>query len=375
MKWLNGFRIRLMLVGFVGAIVYSGGSANADFIFGTAIPVPNVNISLPGTSNAENSSDGLSLYFSCQQSGGYGSTDIWVATRETTDDDWGTPVNLGPPVNSSAYDGQPSISADGLELYFADGAHGNTGPYRSGGHGGSDLWVSRRVTTSDPWAEPVNLGPIVNSWASDSDPEISADGLMLFFHSDCPGGYGDTDLWVTKRPTKDSPWAEPVNLGPTINTGIYDGDPDISADGLTLFFCNYGRADTYGGADLYVTRRATTSDLWEEPVNLGPIVNSSAHDSDPTISPDGSTLYFASNRPGGSGDWNIWQAPIIPIVDLNGDGIVDASDMCIIVDHWGTDNSLCDIGPMPWGDGIVDVQDLIILAEHLFEDVKDINSF
>jgi hypothetical protein len=63
---------------------------------------------------------------------------------------------------------------------------------------------------------------------------------------------------------------------------------------------------------------------------------------------------------------DIYQAPIIPIVDFNGDRIVDAADMVIMVDNWGTDNSLCDIGPMPWGDGIVDVQDLVVLAEHLF---------
>ncbi len=81
------------------------------------------------------------------------------------------------------------------------------------------------------------------------------------------------------------------------------------------------------------------------------------------------TLYFDSeNRPGGLGSFDIWQAPILPIVDLNSDGIVDATDMCIIVNNWGTDNSLCDMGPMPWGDGIVDVQDLIVLAEHLFEE-------
>jgi N-acetylneuraminic acid mutarotase len=61
----------------------------------------------------------------------------------------------------------------------------------------------------------------------------------------------------------------------------------------------------------------------------------------------------------------------VPSLDFNGDGIVDAADMCIMVDYWGTDNSLCDIGPMPWGDGIVDVQDLIVLSEHLFEDVND----
>jgi hypothetical protein len=53
-------------------------------------------------------------------------------------------------------------------------------------------------------------------------------------------------------------------------------------------------------------------------------------------------------------------------VDFNCDGIVDAADMCIMIDHWGEDYSLCDIGPMPWGDGIVDVRDLIILAEHIY---------
>jgi hypothetical protein len=70
------------------------------------------------------------------------------------------------------------------------------------------------------------------------------------------------------------------------------------------------------------------------------------------------------------GQWDIWQVSILPVVDLNDDGIVDAADMCIMVDYWGTDDSLCDIGPMPWGDGVVDVQDLIVLAEHLFEDYR-----
>ena len=60
---------------------------------------------------------------------------------------------------------------------------------------------------------------------------------------------------------------------------------------------------------------------------------------------------------------------ISPLFDFNGDGIVDAADMCIMIDHWGEDYSLCDIGPMPWGDGIVDVEDLKILAEHLFEEI------
>ena len=88
----------------------------------------------------------------------------------------------------------------------------------------------------------------------------------------------------------------------------------------------------------------------------------------PDISDDGSVLFFASDRSGGHGAFDIWEVPVLPIVDLNGDGIVDATDMCLLVDNWGTDRQLCDIGPMPWGDGTVDVEDLIVIAEHLFEE-------
>jgi hypothetical protein len=162
-----------------------------------------------------------------------------------------------------------------------------------------------------------------------------------------------------------------VNLGPTVNSASKDYDPSISSDGLTLFF-HSDRRGGYGNDDLYVTMRATTSDPWSTPMNLGSTVNSSSSEGAPSISGDGSTLFFSSRRPGGLGNSDLWQVPIEPIVDLNSDGIVDADDMCILVDNWGTDEPLCDIGPMPWGDGIVDVQDLIVLAEHLFEEFPPI---
>jgi hypothetical protein len=89
-----------------------------------------------------------------------------------------------------------------------------------------------------------------------------------------------------------------------------------------------------------------------------------------SLSADGRMIYFGQRhwegfRPWGQGGSDIWQAPIIPIVDLNADGIVDSEDVSILVDHWDEDYSLCDIGPMPWGDGIVDVQDLIVLADYI----------
>ncbi|MHC4440750.1 MAG: LamG-like jellyroll fold domain-containing protein [Planctomycetota bacterium] len=120
-----------------------------------------------------------------------------------------------------------------------------------------------------------------------------------------------------------------------------------------------------GHDDIWVTRRASKNNPWGEAANLGPKVNSVHNDWGPSISSDGSMLYFGSNRPGGAGGLDLWQVSIDPVVDFNADGIVDSIEMCTMVDHWGEDYSLCDIGPVPWGNGIVDVQDLIVLAEHL----------
>jgi hypothetical protein len=212
----------------------------------------------------------------------------------------------------------------------------------------------------------MNLGPTVNSSADESYPSISTDGLALYFTSNRGGGVGAYDLWVTTRATIDDDWSTPVNLGPTVNSSAQEVDPGISADGRMLFFAS-NRSGGYGDDDILVTRRATTDDDWGEPVNLGPIINSSGWEDYPNVSADGSTLFFVSSLSDRWSGGDIWQAPIIPIIDFNGDGIVDAADMCIMVDYWGTDEPLCDIGPMPWGDGIVDVQDLIILSEHLFE--------
>jgi hypothetical protein len=343
------------------AIGLSTEPANADFTFGEPTNLGPMINSSSGEGSPSISANGLSLYYVSLRPGGSGQGDIWVSTRESTDADWGEPVNLGQIVNSSAWDGELSISTDGLELYF--------GSRRTGGSGTSDIWITTRATVSDPWGEPVNLGSTVNSSAGDYDVCISADGLALYIESDRSGGHGGGDLWVAKRATTSEPWGEPVNLGSTINTSAYDGAPSISADGRMLFFSDFPtpRPGGNGGSDMWLTTRTKVSDPWGEPVNLGSTVNSSANDQGPNISADGSTLYFFSTRSGGSGDFDLWQVPIEPVVDMNGDGIVDAADMCIVVDNWGTDNQLCDIGPMPWGDGVVDVEDLIVLAEHLFE--------
>ena len=121
--------------------------------------------------------------------------------------------------------------------------------------------------------------------------------------------------------------------------------------------------------------RTTINDPWGTPVNLGPRVNTGNYgEVTPCISADGLTLYFGefpNPRPGGYGRRNIWQTSLVPIVDFNGDGKVDGAEASIMVNHWGTDDRLCDIGPMPWGDGVVDIEDLKVLAKWIGEPVDD----
>jgi len=148
----------------------------------------------------------------------------------------------------------------------------------------------------------------------------------------------------------------PENLGPVVNSSEHDAAPRISKDSLELYFSS-GRPGIFGRSDIFVSRRETTNDPWCVPVNLGQMFNSppnqQTNQQSPTLSADGLTLYFLSTGPWGSKRAR-YQAPIIPIVDFDDDGEVAINDLLIMIEHWGTDEPLCDIGPMPWGDGVVD---------------------
>ena len=357
MKLLVSSKIRMVLVGFVAAfLVGGGGNANADFIFGEPTNLgPTVNSS-SHDAHPSISADGLSLYFASTRPGGYGREDLWVTTRATTDDQWGPPRNLGSTVNSPDNEGEPCISADGLSLFF----HST----RPGGYGQYDIWLTTRPTISDPWSSPVNLGPTVNSSAPDWDPSISADGLTLYFSSTRSGGYGDVDVWLTTRASKGAPWDEPVNLGPVVNTPYEDAGPSISADGLVLLF-HSDRPGGYGDYDIWVITRPTKDTPWGEPVNLGPAVNTAYSESEPSISADGLELYFCdfrNPRPGGVGSRDLWQVSITPVIDFNGDGRIDFKDFSLLALYLFQDESSVDIGPTPLGDHIVDYKDVAVLV-------------
>jgi len=218
----------------------------------------------------------------------------------------------------------------------------------------------------------VNCGRPANSAYWEFTSFISADGLELYVGSNRPGGSGGKDIWVTRRATVSDAWEEPVNLGPTVNSPSDEFCPNISADDLTLFFVSL-RPGGYGGRDIWVTTRATTSDPWREPMNIGPPINSSADEQMAIFSPVGSVLYFNSSRPGGyGGHTDIWQVSILPVVDFNGDGKVDFKDFRKLAQYWGQDEPSCDIAPLPFGDGIVDMKDLNLLAEYLLKEIRPV---
>jgi hypothetical protein len=336
----------------------------ASFTFGTPVNLgPKVN-----TAYHEGfpciSSDGLELYIGSDRPGGYGSIDIWIAKRATTGDLWGEPVNLGPKVNTQASETPTRISSDGLELYLMDYLQS-----RPGGYGYIDIWVSKRVSKSEPWGPPVNLDPPINSSTVDGDAITSADGLTLYFCCDGSGSIGFHDLLVATRATKQGRWGPPVNLGPTVNSSATDSQPCILADNLVLLFIS-DRPGGFGGNDIYITRRSAIDQPWSKPVNLGPTVNSPMTDWHPCVSPDGSTLIFQSDRPGGPGGYDLWQGQIIPNVDFNGDGTVGIEDLKILVEYWGQNEPSVDIAPRPFGDGVVDVKELEVLMSYRGQEVQ-----
>jgi hypothetical protein len=155
------------------------------------------------------------------------------------------------------------------------------------------------------WSAPMNLGSAINTSNSEGGPALSADGLSLYFHSARPGGFGSRDLWVSHRSNVNAAWGAPVNLGATINSAAVQEVPALTPDGHWLFFAD-DRAGGLGGFDIWVSWRPDTADDLgrQAPVNLGPDINSSSSDYGASyVAGDGGTakLYFGSQRPGGAG--------------------------------------------------------------------------
>ena len=187
-------------------------------------PLQGLNSSLnEGTQSI--SADGRSLVFTaCNRREGMGSCDLYYV--QINGNYFTAPVNMGSPVNSSAWDSQSSLSADGKTLYFAS--------ERAGGLGDRDIWKSEQQADGS-WGKPVNLGPDINTSQGDQAPFIHPDGQTLYFMSNGHPGMGGFDLYISRRQA-DGSWGKPQNLGYPINTKANEGAIFVSLDGAKAYF-------------------------------------------------------------------------------------------------------------------------------------------
>jgi len=197
------------------------------------------------------------------------------------------PVHLDGSINTSGFEGGPSLSADGLELYFVSDR-----PGALGGPGDQDIYVSRRASTDDVWGAAVRVPPPVSSPFFDITPKLSLDGLDLYFGSNRPGSLSPLpDLWVCHRASVGDPWGEAVNLGAGVNTSNFEGSISISPDQRTIYFAAMNELFVF---DIFRARRDSPEGPFGQRVKLPAPINSDGHDYGPALTPDSRTMFFSS---------------------------------------------------------------------------------
>ena len=263
------------------------------------------------------------------------------------DYEWSQPENLGPGVNSTKDEYALGISDDGLALVVSSTRVGDR-----------HLFECRRRSVDEPFG-PATLIKELTATGLGSAPFLSADGLTLLYASPHPGHRLRSDIYESDRNSRGKPWEKPVPVALPASTS-YDTGPCLSADGRTLWFTS-NRAGGRGGFDLWQAHRSSSSDRFNEPVNLGAGVNTDADEfwprtirdqraflfhrerhgngqqlflavadvngvftsqplplpvnggvQSPMLSSDGLILYFASDMAGGQGGWDIWQIRRVP---------------------------------------------------------------
>ena len=211
-------------------------------------------------------------------------------------------IRLAPDLfNQTYHDGPASFNQSFSEVFI-----NRTIMYKDKGKKDKDrirthllkIYISERKESK--WTEPVPFF-LNNDNYSIGHPALSRDGNVLYFVSDMKGGYGGTDLYKCRR--ADNKWSQPVNLGPVINTFGNEMFPFVSDNG-DLYFASDGLPG-FGGLDIFSTRQLNDT-TWSKPQNLNQPVNSSYDDFSLCTFRNNMNGLFSSNRPGGIGSDDIY---------------------------------------------------------------------
>lgn len=220
------------------------------------------------------------------------------ATKEPKDFE---PENLGPNVNSEAMEYFPSISVDGKQLVF-------TKRDPNAAKSDEDFWISNWRDEDGEWGQSKPIEGRLNSALNEGAQSLSADGKILFF-TGCqrPDGYGSCDIYASFYLPNET-WSPVMNLGTSINTGLWESQPSISSDGRTLYFTR-GKSSSDPNIDVYYSTLSNDG-YWSKAQPIKGKVNTSGQDVSPYIHFDNQTLYFASNGHPGMGDLDFFVSRI-----------------------------------------------------------------
>lgn len=253
------------------------------------------------TSKREESTGGV------QDENGQYLEDIYFIQKDEVNK-WSSPKNIGSPINTTDNDATVALSVDGEKLFLYRGKNGG-------------IWTSDKKGTE--WSAPKKLGRNINSGNSETSASISFDGKTIYFVSSRPGGYGGKDIYKSEM-TENGEWGPPMNLGSGINTTFDEESPFIHPDNKTLYFSSQGH-NSMGGFDIFKTE--LINNQWTEPQNMGYPINSSSDDIHFILSAKGGNGYYASNRPGGFGEEDIYRITFpksnIPLTMIRGSIILD----------------------------------------------------
>jgi hypothetical protein len=233
--------------------------------------------------------DLLELYFRSERENRPAQGDIWVSKRASPNDPWGAPSRVTA-LSTLAGENSPEVSADGLTIWFTS-ERSNTG---------LDIWVSTRADRSAAWTNPVRAADL----STNGNDEASAPNLNLtriVLHSDRPNR-NEYDIFEAVRASTSAPWSTAVPLA-GINTTAFEAAPFLSSDDLTIYFVS-DRGGGVGNFDLYQATRPNVSSPFAPPTRIQEL-NSIDHDSSPWVSADGRLMLFNSDR---SGNHEIYEA-------------------------------------------------------------------
>ena len=199
------------------------------------------------------------------------------------------PVTLGDSVNSRHDEYWPCITGDDSTLFFTRRIPRTKEHERFRDTVQEDIFISNLKKYG--WGNVRGISFTINTENNEGAQTITADGQQMFFTAcDRPDGYGRCDIYYCKK--EGGNWNSPQNLGNTVNSSYSETQPSVSSDGRTLYFAS-NRPGGKGKQDLWVTTLDSSSH-WTKPVNLGDSINTNDMEESPFIHADNSTLYFSS---------------------------------------------------------------------------------